>query len=490
MRTLCACLVLGTALCAADAAGVKKFYFLYTVNNAGYVDVCGCKNKKVKQGSLARRSTLVKGLQAEGKPFLLLDGGSCLFDLDGRMPKEAERAQMLAKAFVIVESYNRMGYKALALGTSDLLLGLDELKKLGAAASFPILCANFFGPDGALVFPPWIIAEAGGARIGIVGLVMGTMGLHYLDKVAPGCAVGDPIEAGKKAVAELKGKVDLIVALSHCRKEENEALGREAPEIGIIFDPNVNYGSHSLFMADPSDYADRFEKALVIRADGEGMRVARVDVEIEAPLAEVRTSPELNRLESSLAADPLPADLSTVLGRGGYNRAVVTRLSIEPHFLDDPAITLLVDTWKKQDPGRIDPQALAALKVAPVVYAGYQACARCHEPQYEFWRKTRHATAFASLKENDDHLRYDCIACHTVGFGIAFLDVKDAEKFANVQCESCHGTNPEHVKNPDGAPKWDRVSEMTCLTCHNEHQTRIPFNFPAKLPAVTCPKSR
>ncbi len=313
------------------------------------------------------------------------------------MPKEAERAQMLAKAFVIVESYNRMGYKALALGTSDLLLGLDELKKLGAAASFPILCANFFGPDGALVFPPWIIAEAGGARIGIVGLVMGTMGLHYLDKVAPGCAVGGPIEAGKKAVAELKGKVDLIVALSHCRKEENEALGREAPEIGIIFDPNVNYGSHSLFMADPSDYADRFEKALVIRADGEGMRVARVDVEIEAPLAEVRTSPELNRLESSLAADPLPADLSTVLGRGGYNRAVVTRLSIEPHFLDDPAITLLVDTWKKQDPGRIDPQALAALKAAPVVYAGYQACARCHEPQYEFWRKTRHATAFASL---------------------------------------------------------------------------------------------
>ena len=124
------------------------------------------------------------------------------------------------------------------------------------------------------------------------------------------------------------------------------------------------------------------------------------------------------------------------------------------------------------------------------MYAGYQACARCHEPQYEFWRKTRHATAFASLKENDDHLRYDCIACHTVGFGIAFLDVKDAEKFANVQCESCHGTNPEHVKNPDGAPKWDRVSEMTCLPCHNEHQTRIPFNFPAKLPAVTCPKSR
>jgi hypothetical protein len=477
-------------LCAGDAPVAKKFFFLYSVNNAGFIDVCGCKMKKVKQGSLARRFTMIKQLRAQPTPFLLLDGGSCFFDVQGSTPKDEERAQLQAKAFVIVESYNRMGYKALAMGSADLLLGIDELKRLAAAAQFPFLCANFVGPDGKLVFAPSIIAEVGGARIGIVGVVMGTLGIPYLAKVAPGYTVTDPIAAVARAVAELKGKVDLIVALSHCRKEENQALAKAVPELSIIFDPNINYGSHSIFMAEPNDNVDRFEKTLVVRADGEGMRLARVDMEVEVPLGEVHTSPDLNRLDNSLSADPLPEDLSTVLGRGDYNRAVITRLSVEPHFPADPGIALLVDMWKQQDPGKIDPQALAALKGAPVVFAGKDACAKCHKPQYENWLKTKHGSALASLKENNDHLRYDCIGCHTLGFGTAFIDVKEADKFADVQCESCHGANPAHVEDPEKNPTWPKIGEQACLTCHNEHQTRIPFDFQSKLPKVKCPPTK
>ncbi len=491
MRKLCAVILLGSLLCAGDAPAPKKFFFLYSVNNSGYVDVCGCKAKKVKQGSLARRFTVVKELRAQNVPFLLLDGGSCFFDVASATPKEAERAQLLAKAFVIAESYNRMGYDALAMGSSDLMqLGLEELKRIAAAARFPILCANFFGPDGKLVFPPSTVLEVAGAKIGVLGLVMGTLNPAYLAKAAPGCSVTDPVAAAKKAVADLKGKVDMIVALSHCRKEENQQLAKEVPEISIIFDPNINYGNHGVFMADPNENVDRFEKTLVVRADGEGMRLARVDMELEVPLAEVRTSPELNRLDNSLSADPLPEDFSTVLGRGNFNRAVITRISIEPHFPADPGIALLVDTWKQQDPGTIDPAALAALKAKPVVFAGKDVCAGCHTQQYDNWLKNKHSSALASLKENDDHLRYDCIGCHTLGFGIAFIDVKDADKFANVQCESCHGTNQAHVEDPAKNPTWPKVSEQACLTCHNEHQTRIPFDFQSKLARVKCPKTK
>ena len=105
-------------------------------------------------------------------------------------------------------------------------------------------------------------------RIGIIGLVMSTLNPHYLEKTAPGCRVENAIEAARRAVAALKPKVDLIVALSHARKEENQELASEVPEISCIFDPNINYGSHSLFLADPQQYADRFAKTLVIRADG------------------------------------------------------------------------------------------------------------------------------------------------------------------------------------------------------------------------------
>jgi hypothetical protein len=241
-------------------------------------------------------------------------------------------------------------------------------------------------------------------------------------------------------------------------------------------------------MADPKDYVDRFGKTLVVRCDGEGMRLARIDVEFDLPFAEVRTSPELDRLDPGVASDPIPADLAATLGRGPFNRAAVSRLSVEPQFLADPGIEALVDAWKRQDAGGLDPASLAELKTKPLAFVGHAACKSCHEEQYAFWKGTAHAHAFRSLKETGDHLRYDCIGCHTVGFGHAFYDVTDGEKFADVQCENCHGSNPAHIDAPEDSPPWDTIGEQTCLRCHNEHQIRIPFDYAGTVRSVSCPK--
>jgi len=485
--------VLIAALCFSNPVGsgtspVKRFVVLYSVNNSGYIDVCGCKAKKVKQGSLSRRYTVVKTVRAEGKPVILLDGGSCFFPIQETLPHPYERNQLRSKAFVIVESMNRMGYAAMALGSSDLLLGLDVLRELEKEASFPILCANFLSPNGKPVFPSHTIVEAGGVKIGIVGLIMGTLNPYYINKVAPGCSVKDPIETAKRQVAALKDKVDLIFALSHLRKEENQKLAAEVPEISLIFDPNINYGSYSLFMADPKNYVDRFGSTLVVRADAEGMRLARIDVEFEIPLAPIRTSPELNRLERGVSIDPIPDDLVPYLGRGNFNRAVVSRISIEPHYLADPGIEALIEAWKKQGPGELSPETLKKLKAATPRYVGKDACKDCHQEQYSFWEKTPHSKAYEALRKTGDHQRYDCIGCHTVGFGQAFIDVRDAPKFAGVQCECCHGTNPDHIRDPEKSPKWAKVTEHTCLVCHNKHQIRIDFDYWAKISSVSCPK--
>jgi len=484
MRQILVLLFLSALLSAAEAPNPKKFCFVYTVNNAGFIDVCGCKNKKVKQGSIARRATLIKHLRALGKPLVLVDGGSTFFFIENRSPKETEKKQLIAKAFVIVESYNRMGYQAMAMGSSDLRLGLDNLKKLAKAAQFPVLSANFFGPDGKRVFPPWTIIESGNVRIGVIGLVIGTLNKHFLAKVAPGCRVTNCVDAAKQAAAELKDKVDLIVALSHAKKEENQQIAKEVPDIRILFDPNINYSSHSLFMSDPKDNVDRFGDTLILRADGEGMRVLRTDIEFEVPHGKIATSDELNRLDEGIQADPVPDDLSTVLGRGDFNRGIVSRISVEPQFLMAPGIKLLVDNWKK---GTL----VEDMKFPPppkVTFAGKDACKECHEKQYNFWLKTPHATAMESLREMGDHRRYDCIGCHTVGFGIAFVNAKDAEKFAGVQCESCHGTNPAHIDDPDKFPTWSKIKEKVCIECHNERQLRVPFNYRVKRKLVACPK--
>src|SRR6059036_1237003 len=66
----------------AGSAKEKKFTLVYNVNNAGYIDVCGCKHKEVRQGSLTRRASFLKQLRATGRDLLLVDGGSSLFALE------------------------------------------------------------------------------------------------------------------------------------------------------------------------------------------------------------------------------------------------------------------------------------------------------------------------------------------------------------------------------------------------------------------------
>src|SRR2546428_11739219 len=108
-------------------APTKIFTLVYPVNSAGYVDVCECKHKEVRQGSLTRRASFLKQLRATGRDLLLVDGGSSLFALEDRV-KESELTEALRKAELIIEAYNRMGYRAMAVGSFDIAGGVEKLQ--------------------------------------------------------------------------------------------------------------------------------------------------------------------------------------------------------------------------------------------------------------------------------------------------------------------------------------------------------------------------
>ena len=159
----------------------------------------------------------------------------------------------------------------------------------------------------------------------------------------------------------------------------------------------------------------------------------------------------------------------------GHNRFDFRRISLEPHHLNDPEIEMLVEEWKKN----VDPSAVAALEKAlprKDEYLTSEKCRSCHEKQYEFWTGTKHAHAMASLERTGDHQRFDCIGCHSLGYGEAFLDTTNAGAYANVQCESCHGTNPQHVVKPE-EHSFRRLTRKDCLVCHNKEQTLKDFVF-------------
>ena len=128
-------------------------------------------------------------------------------------------------------------------------------------------------------------------------------------------------------------------------------------------------------------------------------------------------------------------------------------------------------------------------KMLPVdVVLGHEACGACPEQQYAFWKSTRHSNNFYTLEENGDQTRADCVGCHSLAYGISYVNPEHAERFKEVQCESCHGIVPDHAADPVRY-RYDKVSETTCWGCHNPDYTKKPFKYRDAMLEASCPKS-
>lgn len=443
----------------------KPVQLLYTVSNFGYVDVCGCKHTKVRQGSVARRASLLEQLRAQGNHQLLLDGGNTVFHNENLRVKEHERKQILEKAKVVVEAMNRMGYHAMSVGHYDIVMGLDVLRDLQKRARFPMLCANFIQEEtGELLFPPTAEFEVNGVKFGVLGLMLTDLQPYYYTRRAPGTRVTDALEAAQRHVPELRSRNDVVVVLSHNKVAFNRKLAAEVPGIDLIVDPYIETENHKLWL-DDAELSERVGDTLIARADAQGARFGVLELRVV----------ENGRPLVDRATAPVPE------GRSSYTFG---RIGIEPHFLEDPEIQQLVDAFKKGSEF-VDVAALPPLPNKDR-YLTADPCQACHPAQYDWWQKTTHAHAFATLEATGDQWRQDCIGCHVLGYGQTFLAPADAEPYKNVQCESCHGLNPEHPSDPV-SHRWGRVQETSCLTCHNERQTRTTFQFHITRQQVACP---
>ena len=452
----------------ATAAGSDELFLVFSINNVGYIDVCGCKRKKVRQGSLTRRAAYIHQARYHHDNLVLLDGGNTLFGPDAGKKKDFEKQQLIDKAKVIIESYNRMGYQAMVVGHHDITLGLTQLREFEALATFPLLSANLvYADDRSPVFGATTIIDAGELKIGVLAITIDTIPTYYLERANPErpLALENALETARKWVPQLREQCDIVVLLSANPADVNSAIATEVAGIDIIVDPFIELGNHKLWV-DDADSVKTVGETILVRTDAQGARLGTLDINW---LAEGRPM-------VSLSYDSTPPE-----GRSTY---WYERVSIEPHLLEDPEIVLLMDAFKR-GAGFVPPGKLPELSQKDN-YLTATTCSVCHVEQTEFWSKTKHAIAFASLEANNDQWRQDCIACHVLGYGQAFIDPADAEPYKNVQCENCHGLNPNHPRDPVKHP-WPAVQEISCLVCHNKNQTRIDFVFVRERPKVACP---
>jgi hypothetical protein len=278
----------------------------------------------------------------------------------------------------------------------------------------------------------------------------------------------------------------MVIALSHLREESNFELMRRFPEIEVFVDPYIQYGNHHTWIKE-DEFAVLRGDTLTLRSDGQGARLGVVDMEILVPRATFLPADRLKELQAAVGSGHAKPEEKTELdGFKGKNLFTLRRVSLEPHYGSDPEMEQLIEKWKANvDPAQVP--RIADPLPRKSEFLTVENCKGCHQKQYDNWLKTRHAEALATLVASGDDTAFDCVGCHTLGYGLAYVSFSDIGSYANVQCESCHGTNPSHAKDPKKFI-FGKVERETCINCHNKEVLDKPFEAESRKREVQCPR--
>ncbi|MBW3622083.1 MAG: metallophosphoesterase [Armatimonadetes bacterium] len=138
------------------------------------------------------------------------------------------------------ETFNPLGYTAMAVGNRDAHLWRSVFEKKVAPAACPVLCANLEVRAGRNPTRSHLIREtAEGVRVAFFGLtvpmITREMGSRHLSDLL----FHPPRDVAKEWVPRLRKEADLVVLLSHLGLREDHRLAKAVPGIDLIL------GGHS-----------------------------------------------------------------------------------------------------------------------------------------------------------------------------------------------------------------------------------------------------
>jgi hypothetical protein len=150
-------------------------------------------------------------------------------------------------------------------------------------------------------------------------------------------------------------------------------------------------------------------------------------------------------------------------------------INLLPEFKDDASVADLYKNYLM----RVSEEKL--LEQLPrqdtAEYAGPETCRKCHPGPYDVWSKSDHANALASLEKVGHDRDPDCVSCHVTGLNSkqGFTTRTETPDLARVGCESCHGPQKAHSKDPHNV-KPDHKNRQKCSSCHDTgHSPNFSF---------------
>ena len=178
---------------------------------------------------LAKLSTLVQQVRRDAPQALLIDCGDTI---QGTPLAYYFNRKDNAPVHPMMAAMNALGYVSMTPGNHEYNFGLDVLRKAQGEAKFPWISANTYrtGTDEP-AFPPYVIKEVSGVRVGILGLTTPSIPNWENPENYAGLEFRPLVSEAQKWVKHLREqeKVDAVIVAAHCGVEENLATGRITP---------------------------------------------------------------------------------------------------------------------------------------------------------------------------------------------------------------------------------------------------------------------
>jgi Cytochrome c554 and c-prime len=385
---------------------------VFSGDQDGYLEPCGCAGLENQKGGLRRRFTLLKQLRDQGWPIVAMDNG-------GQEKRPGVQAEI--KTDFAYRALAKMGYAAVGFGAHDLHMDLLPIVINLDESSNPLVSANvgIVGFDSGYT-QRYKIVEAGGMKIGITS-VLGKKEIAELKNTAE-IELLEPYQAIPQVLPKLlEANCDHLVLLAHAEPEEAQDLARRFSEFDWVV---TAHGAE-----EPPNEAAKIEGAdsHLIEVGKKGMYVSVVG-----------------------------------LYKAGGTPFRFQRVPLDSRFADAPEIHAMhVDYQHRLETLGLEGLGLkASTHPSGGKFAGSKACADCHLSATEVYENTPHFHATDTLLKLDPPRQFDpeCLSCHATGwepqryfpFRTGFLGLKETPHMVGNGCENCHGPAARHVAAENG----------------------------------------
>jgi hypothetical protein len=385
---------------------------VFTGEQNGYIEPCGCAGLENQKGGLKRRFTFLKELRAKGWPVVPLDAGNL---------ERYTGAQAALKLDFSYRALAKMGYEAVGIGENDCKLDLlsvaINLDKSNRLVSGNVGIVDFNGG----FTQRYKIIEQGGLRIGVT-TVLGKNAIAHLNNPKD-LTLKDPYQAIPDFLAALiNAKCDQLVLL-------------------------VNGDA-----AEAKDLANRYKEFNWV-ACTEGAEVPPAEPE------------KIEGTDAYLIQVGQKGEYAVVVGfyKGGKPSLRYQRVPLDHRFTDAPEIHQMQVEYLHG----LKNLGLAGLGLKPSPhlsgrkFVGSKTCFDCHTRAAAVYEKTPHAHATETLEKRTNPPRlYDpeCLSCHVTGwdpqkyfpFESGYLSMQETPELVGNGCENCHGPAAKHAAAENG----------------------------------------